>query len=96
MQVNYCDLCGQPIKDGESWVLYLSPPTILNQAQYYDELIKTIKKNSKEICLRCKDIFDKIFELRLQRLSELTEEINNAYHMPLKKIKEKNGEKHNR
>lgn len=87
MNVVYCDLCGSILKEGGSAVLYISEmrsKDIKDTEAYYDYL-KKVKEESKEICPTCLKIFNKIFELRLQRLSELTEEINLIYN--LKSIK---------
>ena len=93
MTINYCDLCGTPLKDYNFYMLYVSEPRNTN----YDEMkdyyanVKKVQDNAKEICPTCKHIFDKMFELRLQRLSELTEELNCIYKVPTKD--KKNGKK---
>lgn len=40
---------------------------------------------AKEICLNCKTIIDKIFELRLEKISELTEELTQIWDSSQKK-----------
>jgi len=83
MQVNYCDLCGTPLKENNYYSLYCIDPGKKNgtEEEYY-AYIAQIRRTQKEICPTCKHIFDKMFELRLQRLSELSEEINNIYKLP--------------
>ncbi len=91
MQINYCDLCSSPLKDNNYWMLYISEPktTNFNELDYYSYL-KKVEKGVKEICPTCKHVFDKMFELRLHRLSELTEEIMKSYNF---NKKDKNNEK---
>jgi len=83
MQVNYCDLCGTPLKENNYYSLYCIDPGKKNgtEEEYY-AYIAQIRRTQKEICPTCKHIFDKMFELRLQRLSELSEEINGIYQLP--------------
>ena len=95
MQVQYCDLCGSVITRNNYYSLYIREPGIKNfdnEEEYWAAVVK-LQKEVKEICPTCKHIFDKIFELRIKRLSELTEEINNIYNLPsVKNPKErKNG-----
>jgi len=96
MLINYCDLCGTPLKENEYFMLYTSTPKTLdfNEINEYHDYMKKIEKEVKEICPNCKHIFDRIFDLRLQKLSELTDEIMNTYNLPSKKNpKERKNEK---
>lgn len=95
MKVDYCDLCGQPLKQEYMFILYLAEPSqfISKKLDYYSYIDK-IQKEAKEICPECKYVFDKMFELRLSRLSELTEEILNTYRLaPKKNPKERRNDK---
>jgi hypothetical protein len=86
MKVNYCDLCNAPLKEGNYYMIYLTEPeqkNIKNMGEYYDYLDK-IEKEVKEICPSCKHVFDRMFELRLQKLSELANEILNIYNLQSK------------
>ena len=98
MQITYCDLCGLPLKESNYFMLYISEPAKngedgLNSMGNMEEYMQRVKRGVKEICPSCKHIFDKMFELRLQRLSELTGELDLIYNLPSKKnLKErKNG-----
>lgn len=92
--VTYCDLCMVPLKESDYYVLYITAPRNVRDPEDYFSYLKKTDDEIKEICVNCKYIFDKIFELKLQRLSELTEEINLIYNIPYKKNKkEKNNEK---
>lgn len=95
MQINYCDLCNTPLKEKEYFMLYISDPKTpkCNDIKEYYDYMKLVEKSVKEICPMCKYVFDKMFELRVHRLSELTEEINEMYNLTsLKNPKErKNG-----
>ena len=86
MIVNYCDLCATPLKENSFFILYVSEPRDSNfkGMEEYLEYLKRVENAAKEICPNCKHIFDKMFELRLQRLSELTEEINLTYNLKSK------------
>jgi len=90
MQVQYCDLCGTPMKEGNYYSLYISGPGPtdrgnISDTEEYLRYLNQVRQEIKEICPTCKHIFNKMFELRLQRLNELTEEINNMYDTPSKK-----------
>jgi hypothetical protein len=44
MQIQYCDLCGTPLKDNNYWMLYVCQPRCTN----YDEMgnyYENVKKN---------------------------------------------------
>jgi len=86
MNVNYCDLCSCILKENNFYIFYISLPseTNFNELDYY-YLLKKVQRETKEICPSCKHIFDKMFELRLHRLSELTQEINQIYELSPKK-----------
>jgi hypothetical protein len=62
----------------------------MNTSDYYN-YIKKIEKEVKEICPTCKHVFDRMFELRLCRLSELADEINDTYDLPSKKNPKERG-----
>jgi hypothetical protein len=89
VQVFYCDLCGTPLKDNNYYMFYISAPrnqSFVDTEEYFNYLRKA-EKQVKEVCPSCKSVFDKIFELRIQRLSELTDEIMNIYKLPPKEEK---------
>jgi hypothetical protein len=99
MHVSYCDLCGTPLKENNYYMLYTSEPknTNFNEMNDYYNYLKKVEQGVKEVCPSCKHIFDKIFELKLERLSELANEINFTYNLPSKKNpKERKNEKENK
>lgn len=91
MQVNYCDLCGVPLKENNYYMLYVSGASGPNEPETrnfdeqmgevnynsnaYHERMAKIEREMKEICPACKAIFDKMFELRMERIGELADEI---------------------
>lgn len=94
-KVMYCDLCMIPIKENNFYTLYINNPdnkypdqsefdNLKDYYQAYYRYITSIQKEVKEICPSCKHIFDKMFQLRLTRLCELTEEINLTFGLPTK------------
>ena len=96
MLITYCDLCNVPLKDNNFFSLYVNnpdnPPPDSNkydttQEYYYDynRYLERVRRDVKEICPSCKYVFDKMFELRLQRLSELADELMDTYKLPSKK-----------
>lgn len=86
MIINYCDLCGQPLKETERWILYLAEPSLfLSKKLDYYSYIEKVEKEAKEVCPTCKHVFDKMFELRLTKLCELTDEILKTFNLPTKK-----------
>jgi hypothetical protein len=93
VQVSYCDLCGTPLKEGNYLMLYICEPrnTNFNEIGEYMEYMKKVERGVKEICPSCKHVFDRMFELRLERLSELAGEIMNTYNLPSKKNPKEKG-----
>ncbi len=85
MKVNYCDLCQQPLKGNDYIHIYSAPAAeevpYDSLSEYYTYLNK-MEKQVKDICPTCKTIIDKIFELRLQNLSLLANELLGIYKLP--------------
>ena len=81
-----------PLKEKNYFSLYISEPRNqnFNDMNEYMEHLQKIQKEVKIICPSCKEIFDKIFKLRLENLSDLTNELTNTYNLP---SKEKNNER---
>ena len=91
MKVNYCDLCGVPLKDGEYFTLYVASPVKSKEEaetinNYYDYLAK-VEKEVKDICPTCKRLIDEIFKLRLQNLNQINDELFGIYELSPKKEK---------
>jgi len=93
MFINYCDLCNTPLKDNNYYMLYSTTPDIYcpepsnyeSQTKYnedYDNYLTRLKKDVKSVCPTCKLVYDKIFELRLQNLSCLSNELLAIYNLP--------------
>ena len=97
MEVHYCDLCGVPCKEKTTYHLYVLPPSVSaensEQGTYFNNLISSIAESTKEICPECKRIFDRIFDLRKERLGELTEELQMTFDLPTKKEDKKKKDK---
>jgi predicted nuclease of predicted toxin-antitoxin system len=70
-----------PLKEDNYFTLYTQDPCVSHRDVDYYNLAAQIKKDAKIICPTCKHIYDKMFELRLQRLSELSAEINSIYQI---------------
>ena len=91
MQVNYCDLCNQPLKENDYYVLFVSTPKIYLSGKDYFDYMEKVRKETKEICPTCKLVFDEIFKLRLQNLSQLAINLLGIYELSsdsIKKIKD--------
>lgn len=86
MQINYCDLCAGPMKDGQSYILYIATPQELKgNIESHEDLehyINKVKTDEKEICPTCKHLFDRIFYHRLEGMAALTEECVNMFGLP--------------
>ena len=81
MKMNYCDLCGCPIKGDNSYVMYIAKSNsinITNENDYYNYL-KKLEKEVKEICPQCKLIIEEIFKLRYQNLNQISLELLGIY-----------------
>jgi protein-arginine kinase activator protein McsA len=98
MEVHYCDLCSNPLKDGQSFMLFVSEPTDLKSGEDIHDYIHKVQAEQKEICPTCYHLFKKIFEHRLEGMADLTEECYTMFGLPyiekhIKKLKGKNVKK---
>lgn len=89
MQINYCDICGSPLKGNDFWTMYLTHDTNKEQeaSDYYNDAqnyLKKIEKEVKDICPTCKKLIGEIFKLRLQNLNQLNSELLGIYKLPTK------------
>jgi protein-arginine kinase activator protein McsA len=86
MEIHYCDLCANPMKDGQSWILYIANPESMNQVldskEEVTKYISKVQSEQKEICPTCKHLFDRIFFHRLEGMAALTEECYNLFNLP--------------
>lgn len=86
MNIVYCDLCANPCKDGQTYILYIASPEQLGQALETKEdvhhYINKVQSEQKEICPTCKHLFDRIFFHRLEGMAALTEECYNLFNLP--------------
>jgi hypothetical protein len=98
MTIHYCDLCSAPLKD-EYFLLYLtSVKEVKNMHELtssnYQQALNQMQQKCKEICPNCKDVYDRLFELRLENVSELACELVKMFALPSKVNKRKsNGKK---
>jgi hypothetical protein len=84
------------MKEGTSFILYMADPRNPKLAKItnYETYYALIKNEVKEVCPTCKNIFDKMFELRLHRLNELADELNRIYLLKTKSnLKERKNDK---
>jgi len=90
MEVHYCDLCSNPLKDGQSFILFVSEPTDLKSGEDIHDYIHKVQAEQKEICPTCKHLFDRIFYHRLEGMAALTQECVDLFGIPyLKKLEDK-------
>ena len=84
MNITYCDLCGVALKEHDYYLLFIESPKRTNDSPITsaNDYINKIRESTKEICPRCKAIHDRIFELRLNKLSQLVIDIKNNYAKP--------------
>jgi hypothetical protein len=90
MEIKYCDLCGIPLKEKDYYTIYSAYANndisrFLNNERAYYEYIKNLQKGIKEICPRCKELMDRIFEYRLEGMYKLTEQCYELFGLPEKK-----------
>jgi len=100
MQVTYCDLCAAPLKNGQSWILYIASPEDLDRSLESKDYVmanntsfQKVESEQKEICCNCKKLFDRIFFHRLEGMAALTEECYDLFNLPEYKDKKKKGKK---
>jgi len=86
MEISYCDLCGSVMKENNYYSLYVAKPheKDIDTSEDYVNYCSKVKREMKEICPSCYHVFNKMFDLRLHRLSELSEELNNIYNLKSK------------
>lgn len=100
MLVNYCDLCGVPLKSNNFFSLYCcSPDSCAPDMNKYDNsddywkdyarYIVQLRREVKEVCPSCKHIFDKVFEYRLNAMMKLTDECADLFNLPPKEDRKK-------
>jgi len=89
MNVNYCDLCSNPMKPGQSWILSITQPVELKTEDEMRKCFEQILSSQKEICPTCKHLFDRIFFHRLEGMSALTEECIELFNVPYPRIEDK-------
>ncbi len=90
MNVTYCDLCSALLKDGQSWMLYISSPVNPNKRiesrEELQQYIEKISSEQKEICSSCYGILLNIFDKRLDAMAEMTKDCYNILKMENKKV----------
>lgn len=84
MQINYCDICGQPIHSTR-FVLFLVEEKNFGSPQQG----KSSNETSYEICGDCVKTIHKIFSLKKNHLSQMTKILEDTYKLPVKKNKNK-------
>jgi hypothetical protein len=94
MRIDYCDICGQPIKGNDFWTLYMTHDTHKAQeaSDFYNDYqnyLKKLEKETKDICPSCKLLIDEIFKLRLQNLNQINLELLGIYDLPSYNKKDK-------
>lgn len=91
MHVEFCDLCGNPIKYPifyltiteykYSPIVNFNTETNENAYQFKKEYVK---ESEKEICATCHDIHNKIFEKRMIGIIKLANDLKTIYQLPTK------------
>ena len=83
MYILYCDICEMPIKETEKvYVLSIrealqNPEEMKDQDDIYDCLKKSMDSSDKrEICSKCKKIFEKFVSLRVKEIKKLQKQLN--------------------
>ena len=102
MKIEYCDICDTPLKNGDFWTLYMTHDANKTQDAQdfyndYQNYIKRLEKEVKDICPSCKRLIDEIFRLRLQNLNQINLELLGIYDLPsYNKKDKKNGKEKNK
>lgn len=86
MEIHYCDLCDCPLKENDFYILgFINQKDNNYSTNYYQDSnnnIDKLAKTLKEICPKRKEIIDRIFELRVNNLNQLTQELLGIYELP--------------
>jgi hypothetical protein len=84
VQVNYCDLCGVPMKENDYYsinIMYCQDAKANDLEGYYAALNK-VQKEMKEVCPNCKTLIDQIFRLRFQNLAAISDDLLGILSLP--------------
>ena len=100
MKVIFCDLCALPIKEKKYKLtisVYYEQPTanFETEAEGSTYYMKKgfIEEKTVEICEKCKEIIDQIFEKRMKGIIKLSEDLQTIYDQPVKEPEYKKEQK---
>ena len=89
MQVSYCDICRTVMKPNETkYILAIQEVHITKYDESSEDALTSLihyrkKLNDeveiKEICSKCKKIYDYLFKLRKDKLNKITKEIQKSF-----------------
>ncbi len=87
MQHFSCDVCGTIIKSGQRRHLILQQDILVRDIpakSIHEAYIQAQTDSSyvqpKELCPRCKHVLDYLFNMRKEKLEELTKELEDSFH----------------
>lgn len=80
MQINYCDLCGQPLQNERHILLLVEEKDfgMTNQGR------TASPRTTYEVCTTCVKLIHKIFTLKKKKLAEIEQFIEDTYKLPAK------------
>lgn len=88
MQQSFCDLCGVPIKIGEykhmlyQQILLINPKREITEAEFKTRYTNASNQvDIKEICGKCKKVYDYIFALRIDKINKIKNEIEKSFNL---------------
>jgi hypothetical protein len=89
-QVNYCDVCGNVIKDGcIKWAIAIQPVKQISNKELLKMNIQEQMEEMQqrydntilqEMCDSCKKIHDHLFELRKEEIERMKKELEESYN----------------
>jgi hypothetical protein len=91
MQVSYCDLCGNVMKNKKNFLVIITEEDFqITQDPYHRQLPK---KSTKEVCDSCVNLINKVFEYKKDHITKIQSWIDEVYAIPSKKVPKKRGKK---
>jgi ABC-type multidrug transport system ATPase subunit len=94
MQVSYCDVCGNVIKNGSKVFYIVTREMIKEDEKEFKDAMEYLREYNKqydrlemkEICEHCKKVYDYFFKMRKEEVKEILEDLEKSFEKQSKEI----------